>query len=248
MSDLTIVTWKWRNTNRHLTHVCTYEADHVNRLARGLERHMSIPYRLVCITDDPRGITECETYPMWLDHSTISSNINSPTWVSCYRRLKLFDPQVTSDIGGSRFASIDLDTVVTGDPASLFTKHADSPFVGYRHKRISRPLVYGGTFWQFDPSNKDMQDIWTKFDPEYAAWCARNFGYRGTDQAWISWCVRNQYPHVGPADGARAFSRHGDNVSGNELPPDTSLVFFYGKTKPWMKWAQDLPWVREEWK
>ena len=62
---LTIVCWKWKKhkSGFQLPGVVPYTAHHVNVLRNMLERHCHIPFRFVCLTDDPRGI-ECETLPV----------------------------------------------------------------------------------------------------------------------------------------------------------------------------------------
>jgi len=39
-----------------------YSADYVNKLFHMVERHLTIPHRFVCVTDDPADV-ECETIP-----------------------------------------------------------------------------------------------------------------------------------------------------------------------------------------
>ena len=40
-----------------------YPAEYVHKLQNGVSRHLTIPHRFVCFTDDPAGL-ECETKPL----------------------------------------------------------------------------------------------------------------------------------------------------------------------------------------
>lgn len=55
--ELTFVCFKWRpvRTGFQLPSVCQYTAKHVNVLARMFARHLSVPHRVVCITDQTKG-------------------------------------------------------------------------------------------------------------------------------------------------------------------------------------------------
>jgi hypothetical protein len=65
----------------------------VNRIARAIKRNArAVPVRVVCVTDDPSGITECDTHPLWDDCSKLR-NASGAHLPSCYRRLKLYDRQ-----------------------------------------------------------------------------------------------------------------------------------------------------------
>src|SRR5262245_43727427 len=85
---------------------------HVDTLRRMVRRHYPDPHRFVCVTDDPRGITEpdIEIYRLWQTFSNVRnpSGIKNP---SCYRRLRVFARNAGEWLG-ERSVWLDLDCVI----------------------------------------------------------------------------------------------------------------------------------------
>lgn len=100
-----IVCWKWNPLGPKWNRA-KYTADHVNRFASMVNRHLSMPHEIVCITDDPAGIdrSAVRIVPMWDDVREFGM---------CWTRLKVFKPEM-ADLIGPRFVSIDLDCVIVG--------------------------------------------------------------------------------------------------------------------------------------
>lgn len=107
------MTWsgKWPTKHDALqTVICVkvgdkYPAEYVNRLASMVRRHASVETRVLCLTDDPKGVTECETCDIETD---------LPGW---WAKLVLFKPH--SALPG-RFVFLDLDTVIVDSIDFLF--------------------------------------------------------------------------------------------------------------------------------
>ena len=131
MTDLTIVSWKWKTglPNREL-----YDHNDVNRLDRGLRRFVTRPFRHICITDDSQGINpEVEIFPLW---------DNLSEYGGCFRRLYLFaHPSFTG-----RVVSIDLDCVIVDQLDPLFEREED---LVLWQSRTSKAL-YNGSMFMFD--------------------------------------------------------------------------------------------------
>jgi hypothetical protein len=113
--SLTVLAWWWAASGRRPG---VYTAAHVHALARMLAKHMSGEYRLVCVTDRPEEITECETFPLWNLPVTQTRDLD------CYRRLKLFEPKFGA-VFGERILSLDLDVLIRGDLAPLIDDSLD---------------------------------------------------------------------------------------------------------------------------
>jgi len=98
-----IICMKWGNR---------YGPEYVNRLERMTRRHCHIPYRFVCFTDDPLGISSSvETLP--LPHCRLPNRPSTEAW----RKLSLFQ----SEIGFSGTCLfLDLDVVVVDSLQPLF--------------------------------------------------------------------------------------------------------------------------------
>jgi len=240
---LVIVTWLWKNKNPHRAKVADFGVDHVNTLARALDRNLERPYRFVCITDTPDDKRfECETFPLWDDFTDLTSHPHSDSYVSCYPRLKIFDKEVGEQLDADIILSLDLDTIVTG-PLDKTLDTFVPPFVGLRCKLNSRPLTYNGSMFMFEVGHPDVTRIWDEFDLRTSPELARMFGYRGSDQAWISYTLGDNYPTFDPSNGIYSYRKHVRQMA--TLPPGAAMVHFFGRHNPWHNEAQGHTWVRE---
>jgi len=232
---ITIIAFKWRRQEQghFLPHVCNYTAEHVNRWARMLRRNLTIPHKLLCITDDAAGITECATLPLW-DLSPHGG---------CWHRLKLFDPSalpvpVSASIG-DRYGWLDLDCVVIGNVDHIFGR--PEPVVLNRYIHGKKPgQHYNGALCIMDRgAAPHVWNLYHKAPDEAAALMAKLNGRRwlvGSDQAWMTTTLGPDVATVGPECGV-----YEKNVIGNRLPADARLVFFSGARDPSMDQAE---WVK----
>lgn len=237
-----VVLWKWTQDGFR----SAYTSEHVNIVCDMIRRNRgNLPLRVVCVTDDPEGITGCETYPLWGDHSALPnrSGIRLP---SCYRRLKLFDAetQAAMDIRpGHRIVSLDLDVVITGELAPLWLK--SNHFVGWAVRGTHHLRVFNGSMWMFTAGTH--QNMWSDFDPESTPDKCHRAGYMGSDQSWLSYnfakdgaCGTWSYPMMVsyPKEVARR----------PVLTAGVRLVSFHGRRKPWFPEVQrECPWVKHHW-
>lgn len=188
-----------------------------------LRKHVSEPHRVVCITDSPAGITECETFPLW---PLIKGGKRA--W-NCYHRLRLFDPDVARQFG-ERIVSIDLDVVVTGDLSEIMPRGK----LGFLKGAVS---TWNGSMWYLEPGLG--AHLWRDWRGEESiaeverhrfAESGPTKGWRGTDQIWIS--LRTSPADVvtwTPDDGVVLYHSMKKN-------PDwtaSRAVFFPGQKKPW---------------
>jgi hypothetical protein len=240
-----IVLWKWdggfEGDRRY-----TYQ--HVNAMVAMIKENtktMPHPVRIVCVTDDPGGITQdCDTHPLWNDCDGLV-NAAGKNLPSCYRRLKLYDPETqrAMDIEpGDRILSLDLDTVICGDLRQIL--ETPGQFVGWKMAGTYQPEVFNGSFQMFTAG--DLAEIWTEFDPLKSPQAARQAGFLGSDQSWLSWRLIKsgqniEYPVLA------SYPLHCRRMS--LFSARTRLVFFHGRLKPWSVEAQaDSPWIRRYWK
>jgi hypothetical protein len=243
-TKLVIVTFLWKNEN-DLRPMSSYQIEHVNILARSLARNLDRPYRFVCITDfheDPRF--ECETFPMW-DDFRAKSHPFSPTYVNCYPRLKIFSEEVGRALDADVILSLDVDLVITGPLDSVLDKF-EPPFMGYRVKWNSRPLTYNGSMFMFEVGHPEVTQLWDQFDIAKSPELARLFGYRGSDQAWISFRLSNRYPFWEPADGVRSYRK--ELRQRDDLPEPTYMVHYFGRHNPWDEESQHYSWIKEHYR
>lgn len=235
---LTAVLWKWADPLSRTR----YSAAHVNVLARSIRRHYSGPIRIVCFTDDPDGITECETLPIWAEHHKAESVMDRGVPL-CLRRLRIFSDEMESLLG-PRIVSIDLDALILGELNSLWDRPED--FVGWRVTNGMEPRVYNGSMFLLRAGAHS--EVWDRFDPAISVPAMRRAGYcRGSDQSWMAYVLPKDLPHWSAADGVESFRMDGYH-SGKRPGSGTRIVFFHGVVKPWdLLRAPGFGWIAENW-
>lgn len=227
---LTVVCWMWNNG------FIDYTAEHVNSLARMARRHIPEMSRFVCITDEPgQYSSDVEVMPTPDSAARIShlQTIEGMQKPSCHRRLWMFSDEARCL--GERVMLLDIDTVITGDMSAMVARH--EPFVGWC------PAIKWGTERvsgaMYLLSTGARTGVWTGFAGSESIRKARLAGYRGSDQAWMSYCLQGE--KVWP-DGAGIYSVRDLRRREKRLPYDARIVHFNGPVKPW---EVDWSWVQE---
>jgi hypothetical protein len=259
MTDLTVVTFVWPGPRGCLL-------EHASILGAMVRRHAP-GARVVAIADQPGpcpGVEVIRTPPAALAMARLESP-EGARFPSSYRRLWLFSLEAREVLGADRILLTDVDAVVVRDLSPLVDEHVD-PFIGWRPRmvwgRAGEARLAGG-MWALDLDTHT--DVWYEFarDPEKAIARARAAGFRGSDQAWLSFKLAKTAP-VWPA-GSGVYSirdflerdRHsgrpvrGGQLDANVLPADARVVHLNGPRhfKPWSPEARArFPWVREHWR
>ena len=228
---LTVVSWFWVQKNSSIV----YKPEYVNVWARMVARHLTIPHRLLCITDSPKGI-DIETYPLWDD-----LGINNPQWGNsrpqCYRRLKAFSKEM-QPVLGDRFVSMDIDCVILDNLDEILGR--DDDFVINRGRTYKNS--YNGSMWMMDTGCRDF--VWSDFKGEESV---RQAGkWMGSDQAWMREALGPDEKTWGPEHGIEAFS-HTRGIP-KWKPNKSKIVFFQGSYKPWSNGADKIDWIKDNWK
>ena len=235
---LVFVTWKWAGADA----ARQFPAEAVNILYAMLTRHYHVPFRLVCLTDDPTGIAGgIDIMPL---PQTKADHLQMPPeyklFPACFRRLWLFSPEAC--YLGQRICNIDLDVIITGDITGLLTtKTAD--FVGWSEERFAWNKIAGG-IWLL--TTGAHPEVWDCFDPEKSPHIAWNQGHRGSDQAWISQCLYPPRQRLTSQDGLwkLAWLPTGGHPPGENI----KIVFTSGLNPPWKASTQlEHKWVLDYW-
>jgi len=241
MSLITFVVWKWRQVGCR----SEYEAHHVNVWCSMLKRSFDGEHRIICITDDPTGITECETFPLWNDYADLKNPMKDDL-PSCYRRLKIFHEPQTREMGIEKFSkvvSMDLDVIFMREVNSLFNS-TTADFVGWRRIGPGHPNGYNGSIYMFQTGTMDM--IWNTFDPKTSPMIARRAKHYGSDQGWMSFCLPGATPGWGKMNGIYSFS---SDIAAKQFPTNARLIMFNGRWKPWHLLVQaQHPWIKRYWR
>lgn len=233
---LEIVTFKWRPFAGYRS---SYGPAQVNILRNMLARHYPKPHRLTCITDDPSGIdSDIRTIPLWNDFADLPSPHGGKN-PSCYRRLKLFAPEMRELIG-ERFVAIDLDMLIVGDLSSIFDRSED--FVMYGDNTNPRTF-YNGSLMLMTAGAR--RQVWDSFDPKESPLRSMQRGHFGSDQGWISYCLGKGEATWTKKDGIWSYRCHLAQWPKyrDRLPPNAKIVVFHGRYDPWDSQMQGLSWV-----
>lgn len=223
LEPLTVVCWKWHARERYRS---KFGPAAVNTLYSMFKRHYHAPFRMVCITDDGESIRdEVTVMPLWKDYGDVPSPHGSGN-PSCYRRLKMYQRDAASFLGGSRILSIDLDVVLTGDCTPLF-----KPDVEFRmYGDTARGTPYNGSIQRFTAGARPQ--LWEKFDPRTSPGIGTRLKYIGSDQAWIGACLGPNEQKFTKADGVYSY-RNQILPGGGILPANCRLVILHGHSDPW---------------
>lgn len=248
------VVWIWKGS-RH------YEPEHVNHLYRQLSRQCPGRFSLVAITDDPNGflpgVEVIKTPPSALALAGLQTP-EKQNFPSCYRRLWMFSDE--AKLLGERVMLIDVDLVCTADPAPLFDRQED--FVGWRPLRTwGRENRFGGGIYLLRTGTRTH--VWDSFNGHASIAAARSAGLRGSDQAWMSYCLASteaSWPQKSGIYSVRDLTYSASSVivrrkpirtvkhhsKPMDLPADAIIVQFNGpqNEKPWCHAAKlKHPWL-----
>lgn len=228
---LSIVTWLWKG-NRG------YRPEHVAVLAAMFRRHLNQPHRFICITDVEGDLGESVEVMDMPESAAVLGGYTTPEgagFPSCYRRLWMFSEE--AKCLGERVMLVDIDVVLTGSVDHLFENEAS--FVGWRPRQTwgHGPRLGGGIYLLSPGTHREVLE---EFEGAKSIAQARAAGFRGSDQAWISYKLRGQvdlWPHTAGIYSIRD--------AGRNLPGDACLVQFNGPVKPWQS---PLRWVKKHWR
>ena len=232
-----IVCWLWNGTGLGDR---PYQPAHVNTLRRAIARYTTMPHRFVCVADSSEGFDAEVEVVITPPEARAVGELRTPEagrFPSCYRRLWNFSEGAKAL--GDRLLCIDIDLVPTQDWSPLFDR--PEPFVGWRpYRDWGQKLRFGGGIYLLTAGARTH--VWDGFKGPESIKAARTAGFRGSDQAWLSYTLGGREPYYGRDAGIYSIR----DMKGTEhrLPRDARLVQFNGPTKPW---SSPLQWVKEHW-
>jgi len=249
---ISVITFKYSRPGYRTT----YSSAHVNALRQMVAKHYNHPHRFFCVTDDPTGLGDgIEYVPMWPDHFELLNPSHPTSRPNCYPRLKLFSAEAEHTFG-RRFVSMDLDVCLVGDMAPLW--HRPEEFLIYDARGDDH---YNGSMFMMTAGAREK--VWTEFDPVRSPVLTTRAGMRGSDQAWIRYCLSPNAATWTNADGVHAYlhmvANHPEHAARRRrphhqrravqthrgkaaappytppgaLPHRARIVIFAGQYKPW---------------
>ena len=207
-----------------------------------VRRNLTIPHNFVCITDQKIGGMFTAGIP-WEKH------VPGTVFVRLGMRQKGFDHWVADEAGievPTRFLSLDIDMVVTGNIDHLITE--EDRFWRNPNWPLPKRAFYQSSVQLFRPGA--WHELYDEFDPEVTpTWCRDRFG--GAEQAWLSEFLPWDLPYWSWRDGIYGAGRlhnSGDGV-GSTLPANSCLVSFPGNRLPDQPEVMGKhPWIEEHYK
>lgn len=230
MGEVTVLTWLWRQDGG-----VRYGPLQVNIWAAMVRRHLTLPHRLACVTDDAAGIDpSVEIIAPPGDFAGVTIPSWGPKRPQCLRRLAMFRPDA-AQIFGPRFACMDLDVALAGSLDQLLGPAAGD-FRIMAGTAPGRP--YNGSLIVMSAGARPQ--VYTEFSPAAAAEAGRR--YLGSDQAWLAHVLGPREAVFTEADGVSWWSRRRPD-------PGVRLMTYPGGRKPWdLVREGDDPWTLEHYR
>lgn len=232
-----------------------YGAEYVNRLYNMVSRNLTLPFQMVCLTDDENGIDPAvKCYPI--------PELNLPPGPERgWKKLTTFKPTLYDLKGTALF--LDIDIVITGNIDSFFThqaEHDDSVMIIRDWKKPWR-MVGNSSVYRFKIGQNTYPDLLSNFEKNFdtirqkvrheQAYLSNYLREHHHLEYWDSrWCVSFKYQCICPFP--LSF------FQAPRLPKDAKIVIFHGEVNPhnaikggggkWYRHVKACPWVEQYWK
>jgi hypothetical protein len=184
-----------------------------------IERNLSLPFELVCATDDANGIDD-DIRIADLEKGLIGLG-------NAYPKLAAFRREA-GELFGKRICVIDLDTVIVGKLDQLFER--TEPLVIWKDVlALNQPkrFKFNTSLVLMDAGSRS--EVWETFSPTKSPQIIRNEGWCGSDQAWVSRTL-DEEATWNSSDGVLSWRFE---VRGKQMNNNAKIIFFHGKEKPW---------------
>lgn len=235
---ITISCWLWNDGGSR-----EFLPKHVNRLYEMVKRNITIPFRFVCITDEKGDFADgVEVMPEPAACKPLAA-LRSPEgarFPSCYRRLWMFSEE--AKCLGEKVLQIDIDVIIVDDITPIVDRDVD--FMGWRpYRDWGAKTRFGGGLYLMKPGTRTQ--VYNDFHGLPSIAKARAAGYRGSDQAWLSYKLGPHDPYFERTSGIYSIR---DMVNFNpsdryRLPEDARIVQLNGPQKPWSPELKHVPWI-----
>lgn len=214
-----------------------YDWSYVEKLVHGFDRHMSGERRMVLVTDNA-PVTRIFNQVIPIEQADRHLLLMK----GCLARLRMFDVawQKEHGFGADRLASVDLDTVVTGDLDPVFNRQEET-FCILQGANSANPCPYTGALFMLKAG--EHRDVWDDFSVE--AVTRLPFYAFPDDQNWLAHKIPNAAGWRAGEGGVYAFMKPGWPHKHGELPADARLVTFPGARDP--SQFKSLSWVQKHW-
>lgn len=224
-----------------------YGPEYVNKLHSMVRRHLTIPFRFVCLTDDNQGLDPgVDSFPL--------INLDIPDGPERgWDKLTTFSSPLYDLAGQALF--VDLDVVIVDNIDCFFGHDAKFPII---KDWVKQDVTGNSSVYRFtvnahcdilDYFRENHQDVMSQVrnEQEYLSWYVarqgelsywpdhwcKSFKYHCNQGALRSWFHPPEKP-----DDAKIIVFHG-----NPNPPDAIA----GRSGKWYRKVLPTPWVAEHW-
>jgi hypothetical protein len=224
-----------------------YSSEYVNKLYSMVNRHLSRPFRFVCLTDDRSNLREeVDSFPL------IELKIaNGPE--RGWDKLTTFSAPLYDLSGQALF--IDLDVVIVDGIDCFFDYPARFPII---KDWVKRGITGNSSVYRFTVNaHADILDYF-RSNHESVRRRFRN------EQEYLSWYVSEREElSYWPAEWCRSFKYHCNRpgvlawLQAPQKPPDAKIIVFHGNPNPpdaivgrsgkWYRKVLPTSWVAEHW-
>ncbi len=220
LQPVNIVTLKWG---------ARYGSVYVNKLFAAVRRHLSLPFRFVCFTDDPSGLEEgVESFPI------PEVDIEPPALYTGWRKLCLFKKGLPID-GPCLF--LDLDILITGSLDPFFSFEPDKipiirDWVALGRRLFPKgPPVGNSSVFRFTANQATF--VYEQFLGE-REWALATFR---PPQSYLTHCIRPRMAFW-PGEWVVSFKEQCrpvfplNYIMEARKPPEARIVVFHGRPDP----------------
>lgn len=233
---ISVILYLWGKTGpaHRYSSLFEYGPAHVASMVNGIRRNLYRQHEIVVVSDwGPGHFDSSLRYVPLAEHFGEIRQLGG-----CYLRLRGLAPDMAAVLG-ERCVWVDLDSVVVRPLDPLFADDAPLKLL----KLDSIPgTPWNGSVVMWSP--RETGRLWSEFDPRKSPAEARELGFKGTDQAYLSMKCGPRTPHWTYADGILHYDLH----CGRRKPEHARIVTFPGRLKPgtpYMRGRRHAAWLDE---
>jgi hypothetical protein len=231
---ISVILWKWGSL---------FGPEYPNRMRSMLARHLHLPHKMFCVTDDPSGLDP--------EISIVDMPQQLADTPRCRRRMQQYSAEFDW-LFGERLLSIDLDVVIVGDITPLVARR--EPIACWR---VGYADVYSGSFVLWNAGALDGAWQAYRSDPDGYPQRAQPRGL-GSDQAMLNLWLRESRTPVAEwterdgfvsyfGDGYERMEHYGVGPNRQALPLGARVVVLGSADKSAMDNGV-APWILEYWR
>lgn len=222
MSEITVVCFLWRPSDPNDR---SFGAEHVNVMHSMLQRNLTIPHKVVCVTDMPEGVRpEVRCVP--LDERLVGPKLE---WQR-FHKLAVWRKDAAEWLGGTRLLLMDLDQVIVDSIDPLVDRN-EPVVMWHKWRPKRRKMVYSTSMTLLDAGCRP--EVYETFDPQ-------NPPYAGGDQAWVVRAMRDKPAAWAENEGIVNFVKH------ESRPPKGARVVVLSAGRDPANRPES--WVKEYWR